>query len=320
MFKLMLVQAGGAAADASQPPEHPWADAGPATRPVAPRRDSPAKQARPAFSGLLDQQFAALPRATDPARADAAEAAADPSSDAGAAAAGDFTFDVVSPLRAARGGARRAGHADEVLPSFLQRAVAAAAPAQPEAAEPEAAEPEDAEPPPTAPTQDSPLKVRLLEQPAAAASPDGGRGQGGIVALPPVSQLDLSVLDSLPLVTRRELELAYGASWQLSDITQCAISYLQVVLVNMASKAGKILPCLPHLAVQASTTGTSSQHARPRSRPSRAGRRARDSPCHLLHLLHLPWGERAAAAVSCLADDVDIRHAASPNILAERRC
>lgn len=31
------------------------------------------------------------------------------------------------------------------------------------------------------------------------------------MTLPPVSQLDQSVLDSLPLVTRRELELAYGA-------------------------------------------------------------------------------------------------------------
>lgn len=58
------------------------------------------------------------------------------------------------------------------------------------------AEPE--EPLPTAPTQDSPLKP-LPQKP------------GNIVALPPASQLDQSVLDSLPLVTRRELEMAYGA-------------------------------------------------------------------------------------------------------------
>lgn len=126
----------------------------------------------------------------------------------------DFTFDVVGPQSSPQ--ARNIGEAP--LPSFLQRAMAAAAPhvADPvvhAAAHEKAAcseqtaaaegveayvKAEPGEPLPTAPTQDSPIK-HLPPKP------------GNIVALPPASQLDQSVLDSLPLVTRRELEMAYGA-------------------------------------------------------------------------------------------------------------
>lgn len=134
----------------------------------------------------------------------------------------------MSPPRAARGRVGPSGHAAEVLPSFLQRAIAAAAPAEGEATEPL----------PTAPTQDSPLKPRPQER-HADAQPDSGKGQGcGIVALPPVSQLDQSVLDSLPLVTRRELEMAYGAQPLRSVMTICAPCCLQNVPLQGSSLFG----------------------------------------------------------------------------------
>ncbi len=210
-----MQQGGGASANAAEadkqqgPPERPWADAGPAHRQQAAQAASPTKQVRQPISGPMDRQFAADARApgtsaaAPPAEA-AAEAAAAvaaaPAADGAAqpaAAAEDFSFDVASPPRtrvwSVAQAAGRGGKGADVLPSFLQRAVVAAVPA-------EAAE--APEPLPLAPTQESPVKP----QPRQAA----GNGGSPILALPPMSQLDQSVLDSLPLVTRRELELAYG--------------------------------------------------------------------------------------------------------------
>lgn len=226
-----------AAVQQMAPPERPWADAGPAGQPAAPQSGSPAKAGRPSSGPVAPGLWSSAPAEPAAAQPDASASPAleaqhgDQPCAAGAKKSSgdiDFTFDVVRPPRGARSAAASAAKAADVLPSFLQRAMAAAAPLDGAAAaeapahaagsgkpaaraadaaavhvNAQAPHPNAAEPLPTAPTQDSPLKPRP-QQEVAPAQPLG------IMTLPPVSQLDQSVMDSLPLVTRRELELAYG--------------------------------------------------------------------------------------------------------------
>ena len=62
-----------------------------------------------------------------------------------------------------------------------------------------------------------------------------------VVALPPSSQLDESVLDALPLALKRELELAYGEA-----------PNLQLVLLAGSCSAQRTLP---HLSLQVAAAG-----------------------------------------------------------------
>lgn len=329
-----MQQGGGASANAAEadkqqgPPERPWADAGPAHRQQA-AQAARTKQARPPTSGPMDRQFAADARAPGTSAAPPAEAAAEPAAAVAAApaadgaaqpaaAAEDFSFDVASPPRtrvwSVAQAAGRGGKGADMLPSFLQRAVVAAVPA-------EAAE--AAEPLPLAPTQESPIKP----QPQQA----GGSGGSPILALPPMSQLDQSVLDSLPLVTRRELELAYGErrlfahGRQLRSLSSTPFTMgfhtLVVVQVRSDGRPGKweifrgwyfafkallaayikgtVEGNVRCVAVQAST-GTSLRLDSPRSTRSRADDSRASGQPQPLRLRRSPLGGRTWPASFCL--------------------
>ena len=96
---------------------------------------------------------------------------------------------------------------DNVLPSYLQAALAAADSSL-AASAPAALL--DAEVLPSNSQQQAEAQPAAL-RPQAAPDRAQKRKAADIERLPPVSQLDASVLDALPLHLKRELEMAYGA-------------------------------------------------------------------------------------------------------------
>ena len=134
--------------------------------------------------------------------------------------------------------AARAG-GDIVLPSYLQAALAAADGCV------------------TASVAAAPVHVELrsanLHQHSEARPADGmlqpaadraeKRKLTDIERLPPVSQLDASVLDALPLHVRRELEMAYGAPDRPSSVHDCSHHPAAVWHAGAFSDHPSLSPC-----------------------------------------------------------------------------
>jgi hypothetical protein len=115
--------------------------------------------------------------------------------------------DAVAPQPAADAGTQAGQQApagsDVLLPSYLQAALAAAdSSSVPGAQGPQGSAVDARQPSVAAPAQSrsKPAQVQASQ-----------REVSEVERLPPVSQLDASVLDALPLHLKRELEMAYGA-------------------------------------------------------------------------------------------------------------